>query len=76
MSKDETTNPQSPIDVDPPPIIVASARQNDNEMDKLYTPYIGSKSTQVVRQNKTMTPITEKLEEMHADLWGPHDPPS
>lgn len=23
-----------------------------------------------------MTPIHEKLEEVHADLWGPHDPPS
>lgn len=23
-----------------------------------------------------MTPTTNKLEEVHADLWGPHDPPS
>ncbi len=23
-----------------------------------------------------MTPTTSKLEEVHADLWGPHDPPS
>lgn len=23
-----------------------------------------------------MTPTTTKLEEVHADLWGPHDPPS
>lgn len=50
---------------------------NDNDaLDKLCTPCVGSKSTRVVRRNKSMTPTTNKLEEVHADLWGPHDPPS
>ena len=45
-------------------------------LDKLCTPCVGSKSTRVVRRDKSMTPTTNKLEEVHADLWGPHDPPS
>lgn len=49
---------------------------NNEALDKVCIPCIGSKSTRVVRRNKSMTPTTNKLEEMHADLWGPHDPPS
>lgn len=76
MSEGETTNSQSPVDVDPPPMIVASTRQDNDEIDKLYALCIGSKSIQVMRQNKTMTPTTKKLEKVHADLWGPHNLPS
>lgn len=76
MSESETTDPQSSVDIDPPPIIIASIRQDDNEMNKLCVPCVESKSTQVVRRNKTMTPTTKKLEKVHADLWGPHNPPS
>lgn len=47
---------------------------NNNALDKLCTPCIRSKLTQVVRRNKSMTPKTNKLKEVHADLWGPHDP--
>lgn len=43
-------------------------------IDKLCTPCVGSKSTRVVRQNKSMTATTKKLEEVHANLWGPYDP--
>ena len=55
---------------------IKSSIDNNNILDKLYTPCVGSKSTRVIRRNKSMTPITHKLEEVHADLWGPHDPPS
>lgn len=49
---------------------------NINALDKLCAPCVGSKLTRVVRRNKSMTPTTSKLEEVHADLWGPHDSPS
>lgn len=67
ISEDETTDSQSPVNVDSPSIIVASTCQDNDEMDKLCALCIGSKSTQVVRQNKTMTPITKKLEEVYVD---------
>ena len=51
-------------------------KDNGNILDKLCMPCVGSKSTRVVRRDKSMTPTTNKLEEVHADLWGPHDPPS
>lgn len=50
--------------------------KNSDAIDKLCTPCIGSKLTRVVRCNKSMTVITNKLKEIHVDLWGPHDPPS
>ncbi len=50
---------------------------NDSEvLDKLCTPCVGSKSTRIVRRNKNMCPTTSKLKQVHADLWGPNDPPS
>lgn len=76
-SKTPTAN--DPKASDPAPIIAAGQENNfDNpdNLDKLCTPCVGSKSTQVVRQNKSMTVTTSKLEEVHADLWGLHDPPS
>ncbi len=30
----------------------------------------------MVKQQKLMTPIEEKLEEVHVDLWRPHNLPS
>ncbi len=44
------------------------------DLDKLCTPCVRSKSTRVVRRNKSMTATTNKLKEIHADLWGSHDP--
>lgn len=52
------------------------ANEDNNLVDKLYIPCVGSKLTQVVRRNKSMTPISSKLEEIYVDLWGPHNPPS
>lgn len=76
MSESEITNPQSFVDIDPPPIIIAFIHQDDNEINKLCASCVKSKFTQVVRQNKTMIPTTKKLEKVHANLWGPHNPPS
>lgn len=42
-------------------------------LNKLCALFIGSKSTQIVKKNKYMTPTTNKFEEMYADLWGPYD---
>lgn len=72
----ETANFESPVDIDPHPMIVSSARQYNNKIDKLCDSCVESKSTQMVKQNKTIILTTEKLKEMHADLWGPHKPPS
>lgn len=63
------------------PEVTATANQtiatdDSDVLDKLCTPCVGSKSTRVIRRNKSMTTTTSKLEEVHADLWGPHDPPS
>ena len=52
------------------------ATDDSNILDKLCTPCVGSKSMRVIRRNKSMTATSKKLEEVHADLWGPHDLPS
>ena len=46
---------------------------DSNALDRLYTLCVRSKSTRIVRKNKSITPITNKLEEVHADLWGLHN---
>lgn len=48
----------------------------DPDLEKLCTTCVASKSTRTVKRHKSMTPASEKLEEVHADLWGPHEPPS
>lgn len=42
--------------------------KNPDAIDKLCTLCVGSKSTQVIRCNKSMTITTNKLEEVHVDL--------
>ena len=60
-----------------PTTVVRQIRTKDSDIfDKLCTPCIGSKLIRVVQRNKSMTPTIDKLEKVHADLWGPHDPPS
>lgn len=44
-----------------------------NIIAKLYRSYVGSKFTRSVRQNKNMIPISNKQEEIYANLWGLHD---
>ena len=46
----------------------------DNDFDSICTPCIASKQTRVVIRDKPMTEASEKLEEVHVDLWGPHYP--
>ena len=46
----------------------------DNNVKQLCDPYIESKHTKIVRHKK-MTLTTRKLQEIYADLWGPHDLP-
>lgn len=53
---------------------IKSSIDDNNALDKLCTPCVGSKSTRVVKKNKSMTPTTSKFKEVHANLWGPHDP--
>ena len=60
-----------------PSTVIRRIRTKDSDvLDKLCTPCIGIKSIRVVWKNKSMTPTTDKLEEVHADLWGPYNPPS
>lgn len=49
---------------------------NTSDFDQLCGLCVGSKSTSIVIRNKPMTTTKEKLEEVHADLWGPHHPAS
>lgn len=51
-------------------------RGSNDEISKLCTLYVGSKSTQVIKRDKSMTPTTNQLEEISADLWDPHNLPS
>lgn len=58
------------------PIVVVSQTIEDPDIfDKLCILCVGSKTIRVVRQNKSMTTTSNKLEEMHTDLWGLHEPP-
>lgn len=59
-----------------PPELAASASETNSVFDHICGPCVGSKSTRVVIRNKSMTPIRERLKEVHADLWGPHYPVS
>ena len=46
----------------------------DDNFEQLCDSCIESKHTKIIRHKK-MTLTTCKLQEIHADLWGPHDPP-
>lgn len=48
----------------------------ENDFDSLCPPCIASKQTRVTVRNKAITEVDEKLEKIHVDLWGPHDPVS
>ena len=45
------------------------------DFDKLCNSCIGSKHIQIIN-HKLIIPITQKLEAVHGDLWGPYDPTS
>lgn len=48
--------------------------KNPDNLDKLCTSCIRSKSAQVVRQNKRITITINKLEKMHTNLWELQNP--
>lgn len=50
-------------------IAIPQTMKNSDAIHKICTPCVGSKSTQIVRWNKSMTLITNKLEEVYEDLW-------
>lgn len=56
--------------------LMKASKITDFDFDEICEPYVGSKQTRVVRRYKHMTPVEEKLEEVHVDLWGPHNPAS
>lgn len=46
----------------------------DPDFEKLCTTCVANKSTQTVKRDKSMTSANKKLEKVHADFWGPHNP--
>lgn len=56
--------------------LMKASKITDSDFDEICEPYVGSKQTRVVHRYKPMTPVEEKLEEVHVDLWGPHNPAS
>lgn len=79
--EDEDNDPKQPTTLqgekkqeDLAPTFQSSAL--DPDLENLCTTCVASKSTRTVKRHKSMTPTNEKLDEVHADLWGPHDPPS
>lgn len=77
-TEDDDDTSDTPIISDPaaPPELAANASETNSNFDHICGPCVGSKSTRVVIWNKSMTPTKERLEEVHADLWGPHYPAS
>lgn len=49
-------------------VVIHQKIENADAINKLCTPYVGSKLTRVVRWNKSMTTTTNKLEEVHKDF--------
>ena len=47
--------------------------KNPDIFNKLFTLYIKSKLTWVIRNNKSMTAIYSKLKDIHANMWGLYD---
>lgn len=47
--------------------------RNTNRFDKLCLLYIKSKLTQIVKYNKNITIIIDKLIEIYANLWGSYN---
>lgn len=71
----EEETPSSESIPNSPPSEFAKQSIPFDDADKLCDPCVATKFTRVVQQKK-MTPATQKLEEVHVDLWGPHYPPS
>lgn len=73
----------NPSDIKEPPASLilaytALAYQTKTEdiLNTLCKLYVRSKSTQVIRHNKSITAMTNKLEKIHTKLCGPYNPQS
>lgn len=73
-TKNNDNTSSIPIVTDPtaPPEFATNASKINSDFDYICGPCIGSKSIQVVIRNKSMIPTRKRLEEVHADLLGPH----
>ena len=58
------------------PKLATSVSKTNSVFDHICGLRVGNKSTQIVIRNKSMIPTRERLEEVHANLWGPHYPAS
>ena len=77
-TEDDNDTSGTPIVSDPtaPPELAASVSETNSDFDHICGPCVESKSTRVVIWNKSMIPTRERLEKVHADLWGLHYPAS
>lgn len=66
---------QSPVDLSLVVHRVKMEVDKGNILEKLCTTCVRSKSTQVVERDQSITPMTNKLEEVYADLLGPRNSP-
>ena len=66
---------KSDTDVDKPSPINKAMELNIDDVKELCKACIESKYTKIVK-SKRMTSTTKRLQEIHADLWGPHRPAS
>ena len=62
-------------DSDKPSPINKAIELNIDGVEEFYEACIENKHHRIVK-SKRMTPTLKRLQEIHADLWGPHDPAS
>lgn len=60
----------------PETAVIQQTTNNRNILNRLCIPYIRSKSSQIVKKDKSMTATTNKLEEVYVDIWEAHKPAS
>lgn len=73
-SKQSNNNPSDNKGLVPTAKVSLLVPSPDNNFDSLCTPCIASKQTRIVIKNKPLSKASEKLNEVHVDLWGPHYP--
>lgn len=70
---DDKNIKQSDTNIDNKLAFINKTINNTNGIEQLYEVCIKSKHTRIVKSKKMM-PTTRGLQEVHADLWDPHDP--
>ncbi len=75
-SSDSEPDNDSDADAKDVPASINKVTEHSFEgIEELCEACIESKHTRIVKSKK-MTPTTRRLQEVHADLWGPHEPAS